>query len=279
MKIRDDAALFFGLDGVCSASRACWLAGPVVGVLPWRLEAGVTNLSARVEANEMKRKASSSISMICLAFALICSGCFKSACATGQHAPAYQAAGAGAERIPSSDDEVPAGFVEMEVAGVLPTAQGNAVFLSDAENETVLPIWIGPSEAMAIQLRMERRRFERPLTHDLLDSLVKELGGRVLRIHVDDLKGSTFVATVFVQANDKVLSIDARPSDAIALAVGNRAPIYVSSDVVDRAGMGGDDLPSDPHDVPHFEEYLPEGHELRERDEAGVIGPPPTQSL
>lgn len=180
---------------------------------------------------------------------------------------------------PADEGEVPAGFMRMEVLGVLPTAEGNAVFLGDREQEVVLPIWIGASEAMAIQLRMERRRFERPLTHDLLDTLVKELGGRIVRIHVDDLRGSTFVATVIVSAQGRTFAVDARPSDAIAVAVGNRVPIFVAVDVVDRAGLGREDVPGSPFDAPPLEGPPPEGHQLRERDDPGIIGPPPTQSL
>jgi uncharacterized protein len=202
-------------------------------------------------------------------------GCFKSACASGAetHALGIQAS------IEAGSEQVPNGFVSMEVMGVLPTSDGNAVFLVDLEHERVLPIWIGPSEAMAIQLRMERRRFERPLTHDLLDTIVKELGGRVVRVHVDDLRGATFVATLFVRGPDGVMAIDARPSDAIAIAVGNRIPIYVSREVVERAGLGRDDLPERHFDVPSLEEPFPEGHQLRDREEPGIIGPPPTQSL
>jgi uncharacterized protein len=203
-------------------------------------------------------------------------GCFRSACATGQQTQAL-AVQAAAE---SGGESVPAGFVSMEVMGVLPTAEGNAVFLVDREQERVLPIWIGSAEAMSIQLRMERRRFERPLTHDLLDNLVRELGGRVLRVHVDDLKGATFVATIFVRGPDGVIAIDARPSDAIAIAVGNRIPIYVAIEVVERAGLGRDDVPERPFDIPSLDEPFPEGHHLRERHPPpGIIGPPPTQSL
>ena len=210
---------------------------------------------------------------------LVTSGCFQSACASGgQPAGSFGGAAREASEVLVGEDEVPHGFVAMEVLGVLPTSEGNAVFLADRQEDTVLPIWIGPAEAMSIQLRLERRRFERPLTHDLLDALVKELGGRVLRVHIVDLKGSTFVATIFVRAEGRIFTVDARPSDAIAIAVGNRTPIFVAIDVVDRAGMGRDSLPDRPEDR-SLDESLPEGHPLLERDEPGIIGPPPTQSL
>jgi uncharacterized protein len=229
----------------------------------------------------MKRDAIGHL-MLLIGAALLAGGCFPSAC----DRDGVRAAG---DRIHDVTREsralggdAPDGFLAMEVMGVLPTAEGNAVFLVDAAHDRVLPIWIGPSEAMAIQLRMDRRRFERPLTHDLLDSLVKELGGQVLKIHVDDLKGSTFVGTVFVRRNGHVHSVDARPSDAIALAVGNRAPIYVAVEVLERAAISRDEIEGGfdepPLDLPPYDDP-PEGHRLRERDDPGIIRPPPTQAL
>lgn len=152
----------------------------------------------------------------------------------------------------------PDGFLLMEVMGVLPTNEGHAVFLVSEIEQVILPIWIGGSEALAIQLRLERRRFERPLTHDLLDELVRELGGHVTKVQVDDLRGATFVGTVYVDSDGHQLRIDARPSDAIALAVGNHVPIFVSRQVVERAGLTTEDLdatvPSMPPGDPDFEE-------------------------
>jgi uncharacterized protein len=141
---------------------------------------------------------------------------------------------------------VPDGFVEMFVAGVLPTEGGPAVVLRDKGEETLVPIWIGTSEAHSIQLRLERRRFPRPLTHDLLDAIVHDLGGEIVKIHVDDLKGDTFVGTVFVKKGDKVTHFDARPSDSIALAVGNSAPIFVSQAVIDRLNAKRKDAAKEP---------------------------------
>ncbi|MBN2495785.1 MAG: bifunctional nuclease family protein [Deltaproteobacteria bacterium] len=133
--------------------------------------------------------------------------------------------------------EAPKGFVEMKVQGVVPTRQGNAVVLTLEQEKLLLPIWIGDAEAFAIQLRLDRRRFQRPLTHDLLDAITRELGGRLIKVHVDDLKGNTFVGTVFIKQGERTLEVDARPSDSIALAVGNRIPIFVSRKVLERAGV------------------------------------------
>ena len=130
----------------------------------------------------------------------------------------------------------PKGFVEMTVASVMEHRGNQAVVLKTLSGDYTLEIWIGPSEAFVIDLRLNRRRFQRPLTHDLLDSIMRELGGKLVKIQVDDLKDNTFVGTVFVKRNKKVIPIDARPSDSIALAIGNRAPIFVAEKVLKRAG-------------------------------------------
>lgn len=139
--------------------------------------------------------------------------------------------------LKSEDASPPDGFVETTVQGVMATEQGKAVVLKYEKEGVVMPIWIGDGEALSIQLRLERRRFERPLTHDLLDAIMKDLGGQLVKIHVDDLKSGTFVGTVFVRQGKRVIRVDARPSDAIALAIGNRVPIFVSRAVLEQAGV------------------------------------------
>ena len=144
---------------------------------------------------------------------------------------------AGPQKAPKGSKlKPPKGFVEMTVASVMEYRGSQAVVLKTLSGDYTLEIWIGPSEAFVIDLRLNRRRFQRPLTHDLLDSIMRELGGKLIKIQVDDLKNNTFVGTVFVQHKKKVIPIDARPSDSIALAIGNRAPIFVSKSVLERAG-------------------------------------------
>jgi len=155
----------------------------------------------------------------------------------------------------STPPKPPAGFVEMFVAGVMPTPDGHTLFLNDADKSYFIPMGIGATEALSIHLRLERRRYERPLTHDLFDSAMRELGGRVIKVHVDDLRSSVFTGTVFIQdAKGRLVSIDSRPSDAIALALGNRVPIFVSKRVVEKASIATDatleDLPDDPAALP-----------------------------
>lgn len=149
-------------------------------------------------------------------------------------APAFAGPKQGGKKAPLKP---PKCFVEMTVASVVMERRGSqAVVLKTSSGDYTLEIWIGPSEAFAIDLRLNRRRFQRPLTHDLLDTIMRELGGKLVKIQVDDLKDNTFVGTVFVKHNQKVIPIDARPSDSIALAIGNRAPIFVAQKVLERAG-------------------------------------------
>jgi len=126
----------------------------------------------------------------------------------------------------------PSGYIPMHAADVVTTRNGEAVLLVDEKDVVAVPIFIGGTEATSIRLRLAKRRYERPLTHDLLDALMHELGAQLVKIQVDDLKNSTYLGSVFVRANGRVFELDARPSDAIALAVGNRVPIYVACKVI-----------------------------------------------
>lgn len=140
----------------------------------------------------------------------------------------------------------PEGFQKAEVLHVMMTGQGYAVLLGDEAGERVTPIFVGETNAMSIHLRLERRRYERPLTHDLLDTMLKRLDARVVKVHIDGLKTGVFVGTVFVATADEVLEFDARSSDAIALAVGNGVPIFIADDVVEEAGISRDELEQQP---------------------------------
>jgi len=125
----------------------------------------------------------------------------------------------------------------MNVAGIAPTPHGNAVVLSDQARRIGVPIFVGDSEALAIMLRLRGQSFERPLTHDLLDSVLRRLGGRITSVRVDSLKDNVFHATIVLAHAGQRSELDARASDAIALAVGNGAPIYVAGEVIRRAGI------------------------------------------
>ena len=131
-------------------------------------------------------------------------------------------------------EKTPDGFIRMYVTGIVKTDAGPAVVLQNKSKTTLFPIWIGSTEAHSIQLRLNRKRFSRPLTHDLLDSIMNQLGGRLTKIHVDDVKGETYVGTIFVRRKTGTTAFDARPSDSIALALGSRAPIFVKREVIQK---------------------------------------------
>jgi bifunctional DNase/RNase len=103
------------------------------------------------------------------------------------------------------------------------------VILKDLAGDRKLPIWIGPQEASVIAMELADRKFQRPLTHDLLTSVLKGLGARIQRVEISDLIENTFYAKIFLDHGGEILCIDARPSDSIALALKAKARIYVEA--------------------------------------------------
>lgn len=120
-------------------------------------------------------------------------------------------------------------------------SQYRVVILKDAESNRYLPIWIGPYEADAITIHMQEVQVPRPLTHDLIMKVIDEMGAHVERVVVSELRNDTFFAQIIMSLGDKELSIDARPSDAIALSVRAGCSIYVEDDVMERAGVTPDE--------------------------------------
>ncbi len=116
-----------------------------------------------------------------------------------------------------------------------PSSNVPIVILRDIESQLFLPIWIGVFEANAIALKIEGMEPPRPMTHDLLKHTLDQLGATVEKIVISDLKESTFFAVIHVQQAGKPVEIDARPSDAIALALRAEAPIFVLRGVLDKA--------------------------------------------
>ena len=137
-------------------------------------------------------------------------------------------------------------MLEVTVADVLATPDGGAVVLLDptaTEDERLVPVTIGPSEGMAVALRMRGEELPRPLTHDLLDSVMAEQDLRVGRVEIDDLQDGTFLGRlVLVDEKGMVHQFDARPSDCIALALGAGAPIYVARHVYEDTSVLTDEL-------------------------------------
>ncbi len=116
-----------------------------------------------------------------------------------------------------------------------PIANMPVIILRDDEEKNFLPIWVGIFEANAIALQIENIATPRPMTHDLLRTVIQDLKASVQKIVVCDLQDNTFYALIYLALNGDTLAIDARPSDAIALALRTRAPIFVEEAVIDHA--------------------------------------------
>ena len=127
--------------------------------------------------------------------------------------------------------------IEMFVAGLVldPASNAPIVVLKDVDGDTCLPIWIGLAEATAIASALKKVELARPMTHDLLQNVVSELGGRVVRVVITELQENTFISNIEIVVGDVIKTIDARPSDAIALAVREDSQIVVSAQVLDQA--------------------------------------------
>lgn len=155
-------------------------------------------------------------------------------------------------------------MIEVEVNSIRVSLmnQQRIVVLKDLNRERYLPIFIGQFEAEAITIELQEQRHSRPLTHDLLKSVITEMGGRVDYILVNDLRNDTFYARIVVNVNGKKIEIDSRPSDAIALAVRVRSPIFVSEAVMDKSAVEPeDDIDLDAETETEFEvdEFRREG--------------------
>ena len=120
---------------------------------------------------------------------------------------------------------------------VSPMNYQRVVILKEKDADRYLPIWIGPAEADAIAVKLQDLSVPRPLTHDLLRTIIDTLGGSVQHILVSDLHNDTFYAKINIQTNGTTKEIDCRPSDAVALAVRAQVPIFVDESVLDKAGI------------------------------------------
>jgi bifunctional DNase/RNase len=127
--------------------------------------------------------------------------------------------------------------IEMNIKGLMvdPVTNMPIVILRDKDGQRVLPIWVGIFEANAIALQIENVTTPRPMTHDLLRNVIQDLKASVQKVVVCDLQDNTFYALIYLGLHGDTLAIDARPSDAIALALRTRAPIFVEETVIDNA--------------------------------------------
>ncbi|MDF1564531.1 MAG: bifunctional nuclease family protein [Deltaproteobacteria bacterium] len=200
--------------------------------------------------------------LLSLALVTLPVGCAHTSSAPAATEPATAASAEADEgAIPT-----PEGFFRVDILGVIPGPEGHALFLVEPLTRRLLPIWIGQTEAMSIQLRLDRRRFERPLTHDLIDQLLELFDARVREVRVDAVHDGTFVATLTLLSDRGSTRLDVRPSDAIALAVSSRAPIFVARQVMDKASLSAEALergrppllsPEPPAGAPEGEEEAP----------------------
>ncbi len=120
---------------------------------------------------------------------------------------------------------------------VSPMNYQRVVILKEKDSDRYLPIWIGPAEADAIAVKLQDLTVPRPLTHDLLRTIIDDLGGSVQHILVSDLQKDTFYAKIVIQVNGDVREVDSRPSDAMALAVRTQVPIFADESVMEKAGI------------------------------------------
>jgi uncharacterized protein len=128
------------------------------------------------------------------------------------------------------------------------------ILLRDRDGQRVLPIWVGASEANAIALQIENIATPRPMTHDLLRNVIHDLKAEIRKVVVSDLKDNTFYALIHLEVNGEPLAVDARPSDAIALALRARAPIFVEDRVIDTAKTN--DFAPDKADAERLQKWL-----------------------
>jgi hypothetical protein len=135
------------------------------------------------------------------------------------------------------------------------------IVLKEKYGDKTLPIWIGLFEAQAIALAMENIKPPRPLTHDLAKSLIEKLRGKVDRVVINDLRHNTFYAKILIKQNGESIQVDSRPSDAIALALRLKVPIFIEETVLDKVAIG-----SSPIDEKEIEEFRKKLKDLKPED-------------
>jgi bifunctional DNase/RNase len=133
-------------------------------------------------------------------------------------------------------------MVEVKVAGLAIDERSKTpiVILQEIDGSRVLPIWIGPNEASSIAMELAGKKFQRPLTHDLMKTMIEGLSASVARVLITELKESTFYAKIFLLHEGEILAVDARPSDSIALAIRVKSPIFVAPELL---GPRGEEAP------------------------------------
>jgi bifunctional DNase/RNase len=138
--------------------------------------------------------------------------------------------------------------VEVRIRGLMmdPATNMPIVVLKDVASETVMPIWVGIFEANAIAIEIEKLSAPRPMTHDLTRNLIHHLNGTLERVVITELRDDTFFAVLWMRQDDESITVDARPSDAIALALRADCPIFVSEQVMQSAKLNTSGPPEGP---------------------------------
>jgi bifunctional DNase/RNase len=172
------------------------------------------------------------------AILLVLLGCGSAPCPEVEAAPEVPSEPV---RLPPPRASAPDGFVEVLPQGVMPSGDGFALILREERSGRVVPVMIGGTEAMTIELRLEGRRYERPLTHDLLDRMLGILGGQVVMVQVNKVRHDVFIGTIVLWDGHEQYNVDARTSDAVAVALGHRVPIYVSEAVFADQSFGAEE--------------------------------------
>ena len=137
------------------------------------------------------------------------------------------------------------------------TSQQRIIILKDVKDERYLPIWIGPYESESISIALQEIEISRPQTHDLIKKAIRELGGVIERIIIQELKDDIFYGVIEIMQDKKKILIDARPSDALALAVRTHVPIFISEEIMQAASI-----------VPVEEEYISANNEIFAQQES-----------
>lgn len=157
-------------------------------------------------------------------------------------------------------------MIELEVAslGLDKASNTPVVILREVGGERLLPIWIGPGEASAIAMELAGIKFSRPLTHDLLNTVVRGLGSELVRVLITRVVDNTYYASLMLQRNGETITIDSRPSDSVALALRASAPIFADADLLDRTMVEIDDATIEPG----FGETVPDLSSTEAEDES-----------
>lgn len=149
-------------------------------------------------------------------------------------------------------------LIEMKLKGLTmdPLTSAPIVILKDNREERILPIWIAIPEANAIMMELDKVQIPRPMTHDLFKHVIEKLSGTIVRIIVNDLRDNTFFAIIELEQAGKTILVDARPSDAIAMALRFNVPIFVESSVLEKSSISNPPSATDQDEAEQLRNWL-----------------------